>query len=183
MHISYVHMNDISEDRAYPEPPAGNDQPTVSAGSGACRGFSLARLATQLVRETSPAYGGSLSGLDRVRRSVDDGLPAEAVKELQTQLKKLGVRRASEFVNRIVSRATLRRRDRLTREEGEAVLRVAAVIALARDVWGFESGAATFLTTPHMLLGHEVPIELALSEVGARQVEYLIHALDHGLPI
>ena len=176
-------MNDSPEYRVRPEPPAGNDDPTASAGAEACRGFSLARLARQMVGETSPAYGGSLSGLDRVRKTVEDGLPAEAVKELQTQLKRLGVRRPSEFVNKIVSRATLRRRDRLTREEGEAVLRVAAVVALAVDVWGFESGAATFLTTPHVLLGHEVPIELARSEVGARQVEYMIHALDHGLPV
>ena len=182
MNIDYVHMNESPEYHARAEPPAEVDKPAGS-DAGACRGFSLARLASQMVREASPAYGGSLSGLDRVRKSVEDGLPAEAVKELQTQLKRLGVRRASEFVNKIVSRATLRRRDRLTREEGEAVLRVAAVIALARDVWGFERGAAQFLTTPHMLLGNEVPIELARSDVGARQVEYMIHALDHGLPV
>lgn len=151
--------------------------------SSARREFSLTRLAMQMVREASPAYGGSLSGLDQVRKSLEDGLPAEAVKELQSELKRLGVRRPSDFVNKIVPRATLRRRKRLTREEGEAVLRVAAVIALAVDVWGFERGAARFLTTPHALLGYEVPIELALSEVGARQVEYMIHALDHGLPV
>ena len=176
-------MNDTPEYGVRPESPADQDEPTVSAGSEACRGFSLAHLATQMVREASPAYGASLSGLDRVRKSVEEGLPAEAVKELQIELKKLGVRRASEFVNKIVPRATLRRRNRLTREEGERVLRVAAVIALARDVWGFERGAAQFLTTPHVLLGRQVPIELSLSEVGARQVEYLIHALDHGLPV
>ena len=172
-------MDDSAEYQGRPEPPSEADRPAGS-GSPECRGFSLARLATRMVREASPAYGGALSGLDRVRKSV---LPAEAVRELQVQLKGLGVRRASEFVNRIIPRATLRRRKRLTREEGEAVLRVAAVIALAIDVWGFERGAAKFLTTPHMLLGHEVPIELALSELGARQVEYMIHALDHGLPV
>ena len=182
MNIDYVHMNESPEYHARAEPPAEVDKPAGS-DAGACQGFSLARLASQMVREASPAYGGSLSGLDRVRKSVEDGLPAEAVKELQIQLKRLGVRRASEFVNKIISRATLRRRDRLTREEGEAVLRVAAVIALAKDVWGFERGAAQFLTTPHMLLSNEVPIELARSDVGARQVEYMIHALDHGLPV
>ena len=175
-------MNNSPDYRVLPDAPV-DDKPTVSTGSEGCRGFSLARLATRMVRETNPAYGGSLSGLDRVRKSVEDGLPATAVKQLQAQLKGMGVRRASEFVNRIVSRATLQRRDRLTREEGEAVLRVAAVIALATDVWGFERGAAAFLTTPHMLLGYKVPIELARSEVGARQVEYMIHALDHGLPV
>lgn len=175
-------MDDSAEYQGRPEPPSEADKPAGS-GSHECRGFSLAGLATRMVREASPAYGGALSGLDRVRKSVEDGLPAEAVRELQVQLKGLGVRRASEFVNRIIPRATLRRRKRLTREEGEAVLRVAAVIALAIDVWGVERGAAKFLTTPHMLLGHEVPIELALSELGARQVEYMIHALDHGLPV
>lgn len=145
--------------------------------------FSLNRLAARMVRETSPAYGGTPAGLGRVRRAVENGLPPEAVKELQAALKRFGVSRPSEFVNRIVPRATLRRRERLTPEEGEVVVRIAALMALAVDVWGCEKRAARFLTTPHMLLGYEVPIEVALSEVGARQVEYMIHALDHGLPV
>ncbi len=153
------------------------------AGDEGREEFSLNKLATQMVRETSPAYGVAPSGLGRVRKAVENGLPAEAVKELQAELKRFGVRRPSEFVNKIVPRATLRRRKRLKKEEGEAVLRVAAVMALAVYVWGEEERAAMFLTTPHMLLGYEVPIDLTLSEVGARQVEDIIWGLHYGLPV
>ena len=89
------------------------------AGDEGREEFSLNKLATQMVRETSPAYGVAPSGLGRVRKAVENGLPAEAVKELQAELKRFGVRRPSEFVNKIVPRATLRRRKRLKKEEGE----------------------------------------------------------------
>ncbi len=146
------------------------------------RGESLVELGALVVKEARPGYA-SQSRLERVRKAVEEGLPVEAVKELQAELKRFGVRRPSEYVDSIVSRATLQRRDRLKPAEGEQLVRVASVLATAEDVWGDEDGAADFLTSPHPMLGGAVPIDLALSEIGARQVEHILLAMDLGLPV
>ena len=145
-------------------------------------GYDPTDLPARLVREARPVYG-DLASLEELRHVAEAGLPVKAVKVLQAELKRFGVRRASEFVNRIVPRATRKRRKWLKREEGEAVLRVAATMALAVYVWGEEEGAAEFLTHPHPLLGGAVPIKLALSEVGVRQVEDMLWGIHYGLPI
>jgi putative toxin-antitoxin system antitoxin component (TIGR02293 family) len=135
-----------------------------------------------LVREVQPRYAG-LSDWEEIRRAVEAGLPVAAVKELQAELKRIGVRRPSEYVEAIVSRATRQRRERLKPEEGERLLRVATIIALAVDVWGDDREAAEFLTSPHALLGGAKPIERAVSEIGARQVEGILVGMDLGLPV
>ena len=138
-------------------------------------------LPARLVREARPVYGEPVQ-LERLRRAAETGLPVDAVKVLQAELKRFGVQRPSDFVNRIISRATRQRRNRLNREESEVVLRVAAVMALAVYVWGEEEGAAQFLVHPHRMLGGAIPIETALSEVGARHVEDILWGLHYGLP-
>ena len=161
-----------------------SDRPEHARGHGSDCALpaDLARLPATLVREARPVYGDP-GRLEQLRLVAEDGLPVDSVKVLQAELKRFGVRRPSEFVNRIVPRATRRRRERLTREEGEAVLRVAALMALAVYVWGEEEGAAEFLTTPHLLLGRRIPIDLALSEVGVRHVEDILWGLHYGLPV
>lgn len=143
---------------------------------------TLTELGALVVKEARPGYAG-VSRWEQVRRVVEDGLPVEAVKELQAELKRLGVSRPSEYVDSIVSRATRQRRDRLKPEEGERLVRVASLLALAVDVWGYEDGASAFLTSPHPMLGGAVPIDRVLSEIGARQVESILLALDLGLPV
>ena len=135
-----------------------------------------------MVRETNPVYGDG-SSLEAVRRAVAEGLPSEAVKQLQAELKRFGVRRASDYVNGIVPRATLKRREKLKEDEGETVLRVASIIALAVDVGGSDEWAAEWLTCRHPMLGGARPIDRALSAVGARQVEHILYSLDLGLPV
>jgi putative toxin-antitoxin system antitoxin component (TIGR02293 family) len=169
-------------DSATKNEPVDRAGPVRGHGSDCAVPPDLARLPATLVHEARPVYGDP-GRLEQLRLVADDGLPVDSVKVLQSELKRFGVRRASEFVNRIVPRATRMRRERLTREEGEAVLRVAALMALAVYVWGEEEGAAEFLTTPHMLLGHRVPIDLALSEVGVRHVEDILWGLHYGLPV
>lgn len=145
-------------------------------------GHGLMTMGAQLVRELQPRYAG-VSTWEEIRRAVEAGLPVESVRELQTELKRLGVSRPSEYVEAIVSRATRQRRERLKPEEGERLLRVAKVIALALDVWEVEADAGAFLTTPHAMLGGAKPIDLATSEIGARQVEHVLYSMDLGLPV
>ena len=96
---------------------------------------TLTALGALVVKEARPGYAGP-SRWEKVRKAVDDGLPVEAVKELQAELKRLGVPRPSEYVDSIVSRATRQRRNRLKPGEGEQLVRVASLLALAVDVWG-----------------------------------------------
>ena len=161
--------------------------PTEASGTthmpedGCDEPFSLMELAGRMVRETSPGYGDG-SGVEAIRQVVEDGLPVGAVKALQAELKRFGVRRASEYVNAIVPRATLQRRERLKEDEGETVLRVASILALATYVGGSEEWAAEWLTCRHPMLGGARPMDRAASAVGARQVEHILYSLHFGLP-
>jgi putative toxin-antitoxin system antitoxin component (TIGR02293 family) len=86
-------------------------------------------------------------------------------------------------MNRVVPPATLHRRGaRLKPHESERVERLARVVATALHVWGDEADARAFLTTEHALLKGRRPIDVALSELGARRVEQLLWSLFHGLP-
>lgn len=174
-------MNEKS-DSATKQEPLGRTGAVPGRSSDCALPPDLARLPATLVREARPVYGHP-GRLEQLRLVAEEGLPADSVKVLQSELKRFGVRRPSEFVNRIVPRATRRRRERLTREEGEAVLRVASLMALAVYVWGEEEGAAEFLKHPHPMLRGGTPIEMALSEVGVRHVEDILWGLHYGLPL
>ena len=109
----------------------------------------LGELPARLVREGRPVYGEP-ARLEELRQAAETGLPVEAVRALQLELKRFGLRRPSAFVNRIVPRATRQRRERLKQEESEAVLRVAAVMALAVYVWGEEGGGGGVSDPPSL---------------------------------
>lgn len=84
---------------------------------------------------------------------------------------------------RIVPEATFKRRqDRLTSDESEKTERLARVFATALHVWDDEADAREFLNTPHSLLGERLPLDVAMTELGARRVEELLWQLFYGLP-
>jgi len=128
------------------------------------------------------AVGDTMGELEILRRAIEAGLPAEGVRALQGVLEHLRVPRPSSFVEEIATRASRHRRDRLTREEGERLMRVLGTILRALDSWGDEASAALFLTTPHAMLDGDPPIDRARSEAGAKQVESILYAMQVGLP-
>jgi putative toxin-antitoxin system antitoxin component (TIGR02293 family) len=67
-------------------------------------------------------------------------------------------------------------------EEGERAERLARMAALAERVWETPELAHEFLTSPQPQLKGERPIDLARSELGAREVEHLLMRIEHGLP-
>lgn len=137
-------------------------------------------LGAEVVRNLGSSSG---VGLEVVRRTVEKGLPASAVAELQKELADLRVPRPSQYVEVIASRATRARRSTLTTEQGERLVRVAGVVARALDVWENEDDAADFLTSTHPQLEGDTPIDRARTELGARQVEDILTKLDLGLPV
>jgi putative toxin-antitoxin system antitoxin component (TIGR02293 family) len=61
--------------------------------------------------------------------------------------------------------------------------RLARLFARARDIWGDEDEARRFLNAPHPELNGPTPVEVAVTEDGARQVEEVIERGRHGLPV
>ncbi|MFI4985905.1 MAG: antitoxin Xre/MbcA/ParS toxin-binding domain-containing protein [Alphaproteobacteria bacterium] len=140
-------------------------------------------------QEIAAVLGGE-SLLRRKVRSFDDletlvarGLPKKAALNLVGELRASADARA-RLLAFIASPATLkRRRERLKGDESERTERLARIIATARHVWGDEELARKFLTAPHKMLRDRAPIEVAMSELGARRVEALLWDIYYGFPV
>jgi putative toxin-antitoxin system antitoxin component (TIGR02293 family) len=80
---------------------------------------------------------------------------------------------------------TLARRQhagKLRPEESDRVWRACAIFDMAVDLFEGDAAAARrWLVTPQSGLGGEIPLELAATEVGAREVENLIGRLEYGV--
>lgn len=121
----------------------------------------------------------SLSDLDR---AIDRGIPREALDRVLLAV--FGAERSSaEFRNRVIPRATYQRKETLESPFSDRVERLARVFAMARATWGDDEKARRFLLSPHPELEGNTPIEVALTEVGARRVEAVMERGIHGLPV
>ena len=96
----------------------------------------------------------------------------------------LSARTLSELTQ-IRSRTLTRRKEagRLDPEESDRLLRASRVFGRALELFeGDGEAARDWLSRTQMALGGLAPLELAKSEVGAREVESLIGRLEHGIP-
>lgn len=116
-----------------------------------------------------------------LRQAVEDGLPVDALERTVAHFG-LEPASASEIKYRIVPKTTLQRRTRLTLEESERLERLARIAALAEEVWEAPGLAREFLFTAQPQLGDERPVDLARTDLGARQVEQLLMRIEHALP-
>ncbi|HEX5438823.1 MAG TPA: antitoxin Xre/MbcA/ParS toxin-binding domain-containing protein [Gemmatimonadaceae bacterium] len=129
-----------------------------------------------------PALGRRVRTVAELRHAVENGLPVRALDAVVRYV--AGDRPgASEFKYRIVPRTTLHRRQRLTAEESERLERLARIVALAEQVWESPALAREFLTSPQPQLEGKQPVELARSELGAREVEDLLLKIEYALPV
>lgn len=114
--------------------------------------------------------------------AVAQGLPKSALRNAVRRIfEDAGEQR--RMIYRIVPEATFkRRRDRLSFVESERTERLARVIATAEYVWEDRDSARRFLMTPHPMLAGKAPLNAAMTELGARQVEDLLAKILHGLP-
>ncbi|MGH9567401.1 MAG: antitoxin Xre/MbcA/ParS toxin-binding domain-containing protein [Candidatus Angelobacter sp.] len=55
-------------------------------------------------------------------------------------------------------------------------------MAAAEHAWNDRNDAQEWLTKPHSELGRRTPLESAMTELGARQVEDLVERLFYGIP-
>ena len=84
--------------------------------------------------------------------------------------------------NMIVPRASYQRAARLNPRVSETTERLARLYALALFAFQDAGRASGFLAREHPELGNRVPLEVALTEIGGRQVEEVIERGLHGLP-
>lgn len=116
----------------------------------------------QQVRE-----GFRFSAFDRFRRNTN--LSLRALSELtQIRLRTLTRRKAT---------------GKLDPEESDRLLRASRVFLRALELFeGDDEAALTWLSRPQPALGGLPPLELAKSDVGAKEIEDLIGRLEHGIP-
>jgi putative toxin-antitoxin system antitoxin component (TIGR02293 family) len=129
-----------------------------------------------------PILRRRLGSLAALNDAVAEGLPKGALRQTAGRIF-AGKIEQRQLMNRIVPEATFkRRRDRLSAAESERTERMARVVANAEYVWGDRDDARRFLTTPHPALRRRRPIDAAMTELGARQVEEILGKIFHGLP-
>ncbi len=127
--------------------------------------------------------GRVVSSMEDLEEIVGEGLPKTALR-IAVRRVFLVVREANRYLYRIVPEATYKRRTgKLRVMESERTERLARVIAAAEAAWGDQSDAREWLTRPHPELGSRTPMDCALTELGARQVESLVDRLQYGLPV
>lgn len=122
----------------------------------------------------------SFAELDEVIRK---GLPKSALRVSAEHAARTAEERRS-LMFRIVPEATYKRRlDRLSPDESEKTERLARVFATTQHVWDDADDAREFLNTPHPLLEGRAPLDVSLTELGARRVEELLWRLFFGLSV
>jgi putative toxin-antitoxin system antitoxin component (TIGR02293 family) len=123
----------------------------------------------------------SIRSVADIAEAVESGLPKLSLERVVERAGIEGPARA-KLMQRVVPAATYKRRHRLKLVESEKTERLARVIALAEMLWDDEAEARRFLSTPHPELASRKPIEAALTELGARQVEDIVNRALYGLP-
>ena len=113
-------------------------------------------------------------------RIVEGRLAPSVIKRLLA----LGLER-SEIDAIVIPLRTLQhrrsRREKLTVEESDRVLRAIRVLSLAESVYGSRERALTWLRKPHPRLDGRAPLSLLNTDTGSRIVEELLVQIDEGM--
>jgi putative toxin-antitoxin system antitoxin component (TIGR02293 family) len=115
-----------------------------------------------------------------VLRMVEERLATSVIKRLGT----LGLSRA-EIDAAVIPSRTLQhrrsRRERLTVEESDRVLRVIRVLSSAEAIYGSRERALAWLRRPHARLEGRSPLSLLKTDTGSRIVEEMLVQIDEGM--
>ena len=112
---------------------------------------------------------------------VSHGLPKHALKTIVDSVGMNNEER-KQLLYRIIPEATYkRRRDKLSAEESERTERLARVYATAQYVWNSDEDARAFLHAPHPLLQGRTPLDVSMTELGARRIEEVLWQLYYGI--
>lgn len=115
-----------------------------------------------------------------VLRMVEKRLTPAVIKRLGA----LGLDRAEIDAVVIPSRTLQHRRSRrekLTLEESDRVLRAVRALSLAESVYGSRERALAWLRGPHPRLDGRTPLSLLKTDTGSRIVEEMLVQIDEGM--
>jgi len=115
-----------------------------------------------------------------ILRIVEDRLSPSVIKRLTA----LGLER-SEIDETVIPSRTLQhrrsRREKLTLEESDRVLRVIRALSSAEEIYGDRKRALAWMRRPHPRLGGRAPLSLLKTDTGSRMVEELLLQIDEGM--
>lgn len=115
-----------------------------------------------------------------ILRIVEGRLAPSVIKRLTA----LGLER-SEIDETVIPSRTLQhrrtRREKLTMEESDRVLRMIRVLSSAESVYGSRERALAWLRRPHARLAARAPLSLLKTDTGSRIVEELLVQIDEGM--
>ena len=128
--------------------------------------------------------GRTVNNMRELDSIVREGMPKRALDRLLVFLAapSRGKDLSVQLRNKIVPRATYQRVDRFNQQVGETTERLARLYALALSVFEDGTAATRFLMNPHPELDDRTPFDVALTEIGGREVEDVIERGLHGLP-
>jgi putative toxin-antitoxin system antitoxin component (TIGR02293 family) len=122
----------------------------------------------------------SAASEQEILRIVEGRLAPSVIKRLLG----LGLERA-EIDAAVIPSRTLQhrrsRRERLTLEESDRVLRLVRILSTAEAVYGNRERALGWLRRPHPRLDERSPISLLKTDTGSRIVEELLTQIDEGM--
>jgi putative toxin-antitoxin system antitoxin component (TIGR02293 family) len=145
------------------------------------------------VQEVPPEWEGLVLNIVRGGESEDASDPARlialireglAIAELDALQDTLDVPIEKLAPKLGISKATLHRRKaagRLEPDESDRVVRFARLMGKAVEVFENEEAARAWLASPQFGLGGETPLDYAMTELGAREVENLLGRIDHSV--
>jgi putative toxin-antitoxin system antitoxin component (TIGR02293 family) len=125
--------------------------------------------------------GHRVRSIGDLERTISRGLPKRALR-ITVERIYASAGDARRVMFRVVPEATFKRRTRLSPAESERTERLARIIAAAEHAWNDQEDAKEWLTKPHPELGNRTPLDSAMTELGARQVEELLDRLFYGIP-
>lgn len=129
---------------------------------------------------------GNKIGIERLRSEADAAFAVEQRLPL-TALESLthGGVSDEEVYRLVIPRRTLAHRranaEALTQDESDRAVRVARAVSLAEEVFGESDRALRWMRKPKHRFQGRSPMELLVTEAGARLVEELLYQVDHGM--
>jgi putative toxin-antitoxin system antitoxin component (TIGR02293 family) len=115
-----------------------------------------------------------------ILRIVEGRLATSVIERLVA----LGLER-SEIDQLVIPSRTLQhrrsRREKLTLEESDRVLRIVRILSSAESVYGGRERALAWLRKPHTRLEGRSPLSLVRTDTGSRIVEELLVQIDEGM--
>jgi putative toxin-antitoxin system antitoxin component (TIGR02293 family) len=165
----------------FADPLAAFGQTEYIAVIGQFRGFTpMVRTASKRRQQRKPPLGLAEEERPFVHDEIVRGIAAKRVKDLIDR----GVLDAKQVYRVIPERTFGRRlanRESLKPSEADAIGRLLRVTKTAESMLGDAEFAHKWLSLPNPALKNRIPIELAETDAGAREVEIILTRIAHGV--